>query len=124
VRVALKALNGLDSVDVSLERGTATTKWKPGNTVTLREMLAAVEKNGFANKGAKVVVAGQVSESGGKWRLAVSGTGENYELVAANATLVSGLKPGERVVVSGSVPEPVKGSAPTVINVEKVEVAD
>ena len=121
MRVALKALNGLDSVDVSLEQGTATTKWKPGNTTTLRQMLAAVEKNGFANKGAKVVVAGTVTQNAGKWRLAVSGTGETYDLAAANAAVFAGLRSGASVLVTGSVPEPVKGSTPSLINVEKIE---
>jgi hypothetical protein len=123
VRVALKSLNGLDSVEVSLEQGTASTKWKPGNTTTLRQMLAAIEKNGFANKGAKVVVAGTVTQLGGKWRLAVSGTGETYDLTATNGSLFTTLKSGAAVVVTGTVPEPAKGSAPTIINVEKVEPA-
>jgi hypothetical protein len=121
VRVALKALNGLDSVDVSLEQGTATTKWKPGNTTTLRQMLAAVDKNGFANKGARVVVAGTVTQSAGKWRLAVSGTGETYDLAAVNSAVFAALHPGANVIVTGSVPEPAKGGTPTLINVEKVE---
>src|SRR3954470_21671840 len=102
----MKSLNGLDSVEVSLEQGTATTKWKPGNNVTLRQMLAAVEKNGFANKGAKVVVAGIATQNAGKWRLAVSGTSETYELTAADPGVFRGLHSGDAVVVTGSVPEP------------------
>jgi copper chaperone CopZ len=120
VRVALKSLDGLDSVDVSLEQGTATTKWKSGNTVTLRQMLSAIEKNGFANKGAEVVVAGSVSGTPGKWRLAVTGTSDSYDL-AGNPAMLAGLRTGANVIVTGSVPEPAKGAAPTVINVEKVE---
>ncbi len=121
MRVALKSLNGIDSVDVSLEQGTAITKWRPGNSTTLRQMLAAVEKNGFANKGAKVVVAGTVTQNAGKWRLAVSGTGEPYDLAAANPALLAGLRPGAAVLVTGGVPEPAKGAAPSLINVEKIE---
>jgi hypothetical protein len=97
------------------------TRWKPGNNVTLRQMLAAVEKNGFANKGSKVVVAGTVSQTAGMWRLAVTGTSESYELVAANAKAFASLQPGTNVVVTGSLPEPPKGAVPAALTVEKLE---
>jgi copper chaperone CopZ len=38
VRVSLKAVSGVEWVEVSLERGLATVKMKPGNTTTLKQL--------------------------------------------------------------------------------------
>jgi copper chaperone CopZ len=50
VRVSLKSVSGVDSVDVSLAKGLAAVKMKPGNTTTLAQLQHAITKNGFTMK--------------------------------------------------------------------------
>jgi hypothetical protein len=50
VRVSLKSVSGVDSVDVSLAKGLATVKMRPGNTATLKQLQSAITKNGFTMK--------------------------------------------------------------------------
>ncbi|MDQ6760621.1 MAG: heavy-metal-associated domain-containing protein, partial [Acidobacteriota bacterium] len=47
VRVALKKFSGVESVDVSLNKGLATVKLKPGNSVEPQQFWDAVRKDGF-----------------------------------------------------------------------------
>ena len=56
MRVSLKAVPGVDSVDVSLEKGLAVVKMKPGNTTTLKQLNEAIAKNGFTMKDSSAVV--------------------------------------------------------------------
>ena len=69
VRGALKKFSGVESVDVSLNKGLATVKLKPGNTVTPEEFWETVRKNGFTPKETTVVVRGEVQAG----KLKVSG---------------------------------------------------
>jgi len=64
VRGALKKFSGVESVEVSLNKGLATVKLKPGNTVQPREFWEAVRKNGFTPKETRVVVRGEVIDAG------------------------------------------------------------
>ena len=44
MRVSLKAVPGVDSVEVSLEKGRASVKMKPGNSATLKQLNDAIAK--------------------------------------------------------------------------------
>ena len=101
MRVALKGVEGVDNVDVSLNQGRATVKLKPGNHVTLAQLRAAVAKNGFANKEAAVVAVGDISADGGQLKFQVNGTAESFALSPSPAIT---LNPGPSVVVEGTVP--------------------
>lgn len=76
VRGAIKKLAGVDSVDVSLNKGLATVKLKPGNTLKPEDFWATVRKNGFTTKETNVLVRGEVA--GGKFK--VSGTNQVFDL--------------------------------------------
>lgn len=79
VRVALKKFSGVESVDVSLNKGLAAVKLKPGNTVKPRDLWEAIRKNGFTPKQTHVVVRGTIAD-GTVRKLTVAGSGEEFEL--------------------------------------------
>lgn len=122
VRVTLKNLRGVETVDVSLEKGEAVAILAPGNTVRYAELLEAVDKNGFVVKGAKLVANGKVTATNGTAQFEVSGSGDKFRLEAAS----SGTEPakilGRSVEITGSVPEVPKGKLPDVLRYESMEV--
>ena len=113
MRVSLKSVAGVESVDVSLEKGLAAVKMKPGNTATLKQLQAAITKNGFTMKTSKAVIAGRVLVSDGKAQLQVSGSNDVVRLVpeSQNAPNASSMQ-GKSVVVAGTIPEAPKGKSP------------
>ena len=64
--VALKKVNGVQDVKVSLNEGSAVIKLKDGNKVDVEQIREIIRKNGFTPKGAEVKVAGKVVERDGK----------------------------------------------------------
>jgi len=110
VRVSLKSVSGVDSVDVSLAKGLAAVKMKPGNTTTLKQLNEAITKNGFTMKDSTAVVVGTISNEGGNMVLHVTGSNDVLTLVPQSG------KPdttsvGKTVVVEGTIPEGTKGKA-------------
>jgi|ERR1035438_7597374 copper chaperone CopZ len=61
VRGALKKFPGVESVDVSLNKGLATVKLKPGNAVRPQDFWETVRKNGFTPKETRVLVRGEMT---------------------------------------------------------------
>jgi copper chaperone CopZ len=116
VRVSLKSVSGVESVDVSLEKGLAVVKMKPGNIATLRQLNEAIAKNGFTMKDSTATVVGAVNLADGKATLRVSGSNDLLQLlpqpgVTPNvASLV-----GATVVVEGTIPEGAKGKTSDII---------
>ncbi len=90
VRGALKKIPGVESVDVSLNKGLATVKLKPGNTAKPEEFWETVKKNGFSPKETRVVVRGEIINSG-KPQLKVVGTGQLFDLTG-DARVLSEVK--------------------------------
>jgi len=66
VSVALKKLDGVESVDVSLEKATADIRLKPGNTITLPQLRRIIRQAGYPTKDACVEARGAVVERNGK----------------------------------------------------------
>jgi len=122
VRVSLKAVSGVDSVNVSLEKGLASVKMKPGNAATLKQLNAAIAKNGFAMKQSTATVAGTVENANEKLILRVSGSNDLLQLVpdSGSAAIASSMV-GKPVVVTGTIPEGEKGKAPDSIRYRSVE---
>jgi copper chaperone CopZ len=113
VRVSLKAVTGVDSVDVNLEKGLASVKMKSGNTATLRQLNDAIGKNGFTMKQSAATIAGAVVVANGHTSLRVSGSNEMLELVPdSSATPVPSSLDGKSVLVEGTIPEAGKGKSP------------
>jgi len=115
--VALKAVPGVDSVDVSLNKGLASVKMKQGNNTTFKQLQDAITKNGFTTKQSQVVVRGEVVQDGGAYKLKVSGSNEVYALVG-NTQPSSFL--GRPVVVEGTIPEPPKGKTADSIQLKSI----
>lgn len=112
VRVSLKAVPGVDSVNVSLEKGLASVKMEPGNTITLKQLTDAIAKNGFTMKQSTAVMAGTVKLENGKARLLVSGSNDELELVPGPVAPPAAGFDGKSVTVTGALPEAAKGKTP------------
>lgn len=121
--VAIKKLEGVESVKVSLNEGFADIKLKPGNKVTVEQVREVVRRNGFTPKDAQVEVAGKVIERGGKPALEVTGTEAVYALVPSPRHETPDLAKqtaGREVVVNGRIPETAKATAPLILEVHSV----
>ena len=121
MRVSLKAVAGVDSVDVSLEKGLARVRMRPGNTATLKQLQDAIMKNGFTMKDSKATVVGTILVTNGKPQLKVSGSNDVLHLVPASqsAPNASSLQ-GKSVVVAGTIPEAPKGKSPDSLNYQSL----
>lgn len=82
VRGAFRKLSGVESVDVSLNKGLAAIRMKPGNTLTIEQFWETVRQNGFTPRETSVVLRGEILQLAGKLELKVSGSNRAYELVA------------------------------------------
>jgi len=82
VRVALMKFPGVESADISLNKGLATVKLKPGNSIRPSQFWEAIRKNGNTPKATHVIVRGEV-QSGGT-QLKVSGSNEAFQLKAVS----------------------------------------
>jgi hypothetical protein len=112
VRVSLKSVFGVDSVDVSLAKGLAAVRMKPGNTTTLKQLQTAITKNGFTMKQSAVTVVGLVLVDSGRVQLKVSGSNEMLDLIPeGQATPIANSLNGKPVLVEGVVPETAKGKS-------------
>jgi len=102
VRGALQKLSGVDKVDVSLNKGLATVKLKPGNTLRPEDFWQTVRKNGFTPKETTVIVRGEVEGE----KLKVSGTSQLLSLVSdpKNPTALAEVtgESGKTVTMTGS----------------------
>ena len=121
MRMSLKSVSGVDSVDVSLEKGLAVVKMKPGNTATFKQLNEAITKNGFTMKDSAATVAGTVVSTEGRATLRVSGSNDLLQLVpqspsAPNATSMV----GKTVLVEGTVPEAGKNKATASIRYQSI----
>jgi copper chaperone CopZ len=122
VRVSLKSVSGVDSVDVSLAKGLASVKMKPGNTTSLSQLQQAITKNGFTMKDSQATVVGLVEGANGKAQLKISGSNEVLSLVpepqaSSNPSSLS----GRVVLVTGTIPEATKGKTPDSIRYRSIQ---
>jgi copper chaperone CopZ len=105
VDVALKRVAGVESVEVSLNKGLATVKLKPGNTVSVPQLWELIHKNGYTPKATAVLVRGELANVNGALQLKVSGTKDTLALAAdpknAAAFGDASKKAGQTVVVQG-----------------------
>ena len=121
MRVSLKSVSGVDSIDVSLEKGLAVVKMKQGNTATLKQLNEAITKNGFTMKESTATVAGTLLITDGKETLRVSGSNDLLQLVPQSAATPSVTSlAGKTVVVEGTIPEGVKGKPPDSIRYRSI----
>jgi copper chaperone CopZ len=69
VSVAVRKLDGVESVDVSLEKASADIRLKSGNTITLAQLRKVIRDTGYPTKDAQVEAHGQLIERNGMPRL-------------------------------------------------------
>jgi copper chaperone CopZ len=119
--VSLKAVPGVDSVDVNLEKGLAVVKLKPGNMATLKQLNEAIAKNGFTMKDSTATVAGIVIATDGNATLKVSGSNDLLQLVPQSASAPNATSMiGKTVLVEGTIPEAGKGKAPDSLRYQSI----
>ena len=103
----------MEAVDVSLERGQASIRLRPGNRITVAQLRQLVKSNGFNARGAAVTVVGELIQDASGPALSVTGTGvvlivkPDSARAAAYQTLRDRLSAGPRAAVTldGVVPE-------------------
>jgi len=66
VSVAVKKLDGVESVEVSLEKASADIRLKPGNTITLPQLRRIIRQSGYPTKDAQVDARGTFVERNGR----------------------------------------------------------
>jgi copper chaperone CopZ len=82
VDVALRKVAGVDSVEVSLNKGRAMVKLKPGNTVSVPQLWELIHKNGYTPKTTAVSVRGDLASVDERLQLKVTGTKDKLVLAA------------------------------------------
>ena len=105
VDVALKKLPGVETVDVSLNKGLATVKLKPGNTASVPRFWELLHEKGYTPKSTAISVRGELAGAPGRLQLKVSGTNDILNLVpdpknAAAFSEAAG-RLGQSVVIQG-----------------------
>lgn len=121
MRVSLKSVNGVDSVDVSLAKGLASVKMKPGNTATLKQLQEAITKNGFTMKSSKATILGTVVAGDGQSQLKIAGSNDVVRLAPGSKIDMNlSAMQGRTVVVTGTIPEAPKGKSPDLLSIESV----
>jgi copper chaperone CopZ len=104
------SVSGVASVEVSLEKGLANVKMKPGNTATVKQLQEAIIKNGFTMKQSHVVAAGKLIQDGGATKFQVSGSNDVLNLIPETANVATpSSKNSATFVVEGTIPESAKG---------------
>ena len=105
VDVALRKVAGVESVEVSLNKGLATVKMQPGNTVSVPQLWELIHKNGYTPKATVVSVRGDLENANGRLQLKVAGMKDTLALVADPKNPVgyseASPKVGQTVIVQG-----------------------
>jgi copper chaperone CopZ len=105
VDVALKKVPGVESVEVSLNKGLATVKLKPGNTVSVPQFWQLLHEKGYTPKTTAVSARGEMANVQGRLELEVTGTKDALALAAdvknPAAYSEAGTKLGQTVIVQG-----------------------
>ena len=127
----MRKVDGVESVDVSLERAAAAINLRPGNRITLAQLRQIIKNNGFSAKEATVTVVGTLTERGGKPAVTVTGTDIVWLIApraandAAYADAMQRVKAHESgpVEAAGTVAAPTDPSQPEVLVLEALKSA-
>lgn len=128
MRVAIRRIEGVEAVEVSLNHGLATITFRPENRVTVEQVRRAIRSNGFTPKAAEVRASGRIVEQDGRLVLAASGQTAVYTLVddrEAQPTVadIRSTAMGRDVTVEGRVPETTgRGESPLTLEVRRFTV--
>lgn len=125
---AIRKIEGIAGVDVSLSGKFADVTLKAGNRVDPERIRQVARDNGFTPKGADVKVAGQIVERGGKLALEVSELDDVVYLLVEHPEAKGKLAEaheaaGKAVMVTGHLPEAAtarKPDAPRTLEIRHV----
>lgn len=96
-------MNGIDQVEVSLNKGTAYLYLSPNNQVTLQEIQKKVKNGGFTAKAAEIVMQGELIKEKDEWKIRVHE--EIFKVTQdTDSEILASLKPG-KVKLKGHVPD-------------------
>ena len=122
VDVALRKVPGVESVEVSLNKGLAKVKLKPGNAVFVPQLWQLLHEKGYTPKTTAISVRGELAAGQGRLQLKVSGTKDLLLLVPdpKNSAAYAGAarKPGQTVIIEGVMTpgKDLKATAPVQVN--------
>ena len=63
--VAIKKLEGVESIEVSLEKANADIRLKPGNTITVPQLRRIIRQSGYPTRDATIEARGTIVEKNG-----------------------------------------------------------
>jgi hypothetical protein len=111
--VSLISVNGVASVEVSLDKGLATVKLRPGNTVSLKQLHDAIAKNGFTTKQSRITAAGKVTQAAGGAKFQISGSNDLLTLVPESPAVPAPFSSGSATfLLEGTISESPKDKIP------------
>jgi copper chaperone CopZ len=82
VQSTLLKIEGVQKVEISLEKGLAHIEFKPDNKVLLTQIENAVRRNGFSPKGGTVELRGRIQNS----QVTVTGSNETVSSISNSGT--------------------------------------
>lgn len=112
IHVSMKAIPGVNTVDVDLNTGLVSVKLTSGSIASMHEFNEAVEKNGFTHKDAKVVAHGKLTGTATAPIFEVTGTHDRFALKPASAPGDVASLLGKNVTITGNLPQAAKGKVP------------
>lgn len=125
--VAINKIPGVESLEVSLNRGMAAIQLKPGNTVRLEQVWEGVQGNGFTPKEARIRALGEVIVTGGKLQFKVLGVNQAYDLIVDPRAETRGgdieKQVGKLLLIDGVIPPPQDKEGPKVIHLSGFQSA-
>jgi copper chaperone CopZ len=119
VSVAIKKIPGVQSVNVSLNKGLVSITLAPGNTVKMEQIRKAILDDAFTPKGAKVVAAGELVSQDEKLLFKVAGTNETFP-VASTPHQSWQKDVGHDLTINGLISAPASGAAGGTLQIERV----
>jgi copper chaperone CopZ len=120
IRVSMKGIQGVDTVNVDLNTGLVTIKLTPDNKAEIRQFNQAVEKNGFTHKDAVVTARGKLTGTAAAPFFEVAGTGDRFAVVAGAAHIDVSALLGKTVTIEGVLPQVAKGKVPDTIRYNSI----
>ena len=100
----MQKLDGVESVDVSLNEGRVRVQFAPETSVTIAQLRRTIRNQGFTPREATLTVSAQIEMRGGAPVAVVPGSGVTYTVTAGGDVLeqLSGLV-GSTVVLEAQV---------------------
>jgi copper chaperone CopZ len=123
IRVSMKGIEGVNTVDVNLNTGLVTIKLNLGNRATMRQFNEAVEKNGFTHKDADIVAKGKLTGTASAPVLQVEGAGDQFAVTPATVGVDIASLLGKTVRIEGVLPQAPKGKISSTLRYKTITEA-